>query len=136
MTKQTQYAEQRQSGLSGLALPLLIGGGLFLASRGGFLGGGDGNGDGGNGGGGDVPAGMASVGGSLIGVSVSQNADMGQIDKAVQSSLTVELRFNANTIKAGARISWPYYVVVRIGHGTFLGWKDATQLNEDFRGGS
>ncbi len=58
---------------------------------------------------------------------------MGQIDKAVESSLTVEVRFNADTIKDGARISWPYYVVVRIGHGTFLGWKDATQLGKDFR---
>lgn len=117
------YATQEQKGgLGGLAIPVLIVGGIFLASRRGS----NGNGGGGDGGPGpEVPAGMASVAGGISGVTVQQQAAMGQLEKAVQSSLLVELRFVGETTRDGVAIEWPYYLIVRIGHSTLFGWREA-----------
>lgn len=127
-----KYATQEQKGgLGALAIPVLIVGGLFLASRRGQ----NGNGGGGDGGpGSEVPAGMARVAGGISGVTVQQQAEMGQLEKAVQSSLTVTLRFTAETTKDGVSIEWPYYLIVRIGHSTLFGWREAGSSGiPDFR---
>lgn len=126
--KETQLATQEQrGGVGGLAIAAVVVGGLFLFSRRGADGGG---GDGGGGGGGitpgpDVPAGMASVGGGISGVTVSQEAGMGQLSKAVGETLLVELRFVGETRKDGVSIEWPYYMIARIGHSTLFGWRTA-----------
>ena len=128
--KETLYAKQeQQGGLAGLAVvAVVIGGVIFLNRRGSGANGGSGNG------GGEVPAGMASVAGQISGVTVQQQAPMGQLEKAVQSSLIVEMGFNGGTTKDGAAISWPYYVVARIGHSTLFGWKEAGSSGiPDFR---
>ena len=128
--KETLYAEHEQKGgLAGLAVVAVVIGGVFFLSRRGS----GANGGGGNGGG-DVPAGMASVAGGISGVTGSQEAPMGQLEKAVQSSLIVELRFIGETTKDGVAIEWPYYLIVRIGHSTLFGWREAGSSGiPDFR---
>lgn len=119
MKQQTPHARLEQGvNLQGLAIPLLLAGGLWLVSR-------FGKGDGGGGGvsGGEAPAGAASVGGGIVGVSVSQGAPMGQLDKVVGTNLVVEVSFRPNTTRAGETIGWPYYLIVRIGHNTIFGFR-------------
>lgn len=118
MKKLPARAELEQGfDLQGLALPLLVLGGIWLMSR---FGQGDG---GGTGGVEEAPASAASVGGGVIGVSVSQEAVMGQVEKVVGSNLIVEVRFQPNTTRAGQTIAWPYYLIVRIGHNTIFGFR-------------
>lgn len=103
-------------------LPALALGALFFFTRQGA-----GNGGGGGGGlnGGDVPAGMASVGGGIAGVSLSHGAQMGQVDKTTGATIVANVRIDPNTTRGGQAIVWPYYIIVRIGHSTVFGWRTA-----------
>lgn len=120
MTEQSPHAQLGQNGFGGLVIPILVVGGLWIASRSDLFGGGGG---GGGNNGGEVPAGQASVDGGIIGVSVSQDATMGQLDKQIGSNLIVQVSFRPLTTRAGSTIAWPYYVVIRIGHNTIFGFR-------------
>lgn len=112
---------------SRLALGALLGLGVYLLTREAQVGG-DGS-KGPNGGG-------VVLGGSVGMIKVDQ-AVMGShmLSKAAGEIIKVTVPWNADTRDQNTKLllPWPYWLQIRLGHSTVLGWKDATELG--FGGG-